>query len=129
MPELLGAMSMPRCGGSYLRASVRPVAEPHTYLVTVVAEQGGPEEEMRERLAVIAAFRLQSLDRRTGQYPVVGGWFDMLDSLEGKFLWEMSDEELERKPPVRIDFELLSVDPAERPLTPTEVRVSVRVPR
>ncbi len=105
------------------------MTQPYTYVVTVVEEAGGPGAALRERLATIATFRLQSLDRRTGHYPVVGGYFDMLDSLEGKFLWEMSDAELEQKPPSRIDFEVLSVDPAERSATPSEVRVSVRVPR
>ncbi len=102
--------------------------DPHTYHVTIPEEPGGPDEALRRRFEAIAAFRLQSLDRRTGHYPVPGGAFDMLDCLEGKFLWEMTDEELEARPPSRIDFEVLSVEPLERPKVPSDVRVTVRVP-
>lgn len=102
---------------------------PNTYLVTVEASAGGPDEKLRARLGTIAAFRLGRLDARTGHYPVAGGAFDMLDCLDGKFLWEMSDAELEARPPTRIDFEVVAVDPVARPATPGTVKVIVRVPR
>ncbi len=104
-------------------------SEPNTYVVTVDAEPDGPDAALRSRLARIAAFRLGRLETKTGHYPAVGGTFDMLDCLEGKFLWEMTDEELSQRPPTRIDFEVLDVVPAARPATPSEVRVRVRVPR
>lgn len=101
----------------------------NTYLVSLPAEADGPEETLRTRFEVIAAFRLGSLERRTGHYPEVGGAFDMLDCLEGKYLWEMSDQEIADRPPTRIDFEVVSVEPATKPPTPSEVRVVVRLPR
>ena len=104
------------------------MSEHYTYQVALLEEPGGPDAALRERLARVAAFRLASLDRRQGHYPVVGGAFDMLDGLEGKFLWEMTDEELEASPPSRIDFEVVAVDPVERPATPGDIRVTVRVP-
>lgn len=102
----------------------------NTYIVSVepVPVEDGPDAPMLERLATIAAFRLGSLERRTGHYPVPGALFDMLDCLDGKFLWEMTDEELEADPPTRVDFEVVSVEPAERPPQPSEVRVVVRLP-
>jgi hypothetical protein len=104
------------------------MSERNTYRVTVMEEEGGPEPALRERLATVAAFRLGRLDEKQGHYPVVDGWFDMLDGFEGKFLWEMTDEELEASPPSRIDFEVVAVDPPERPAVPSEIRVTVRVP-
>lgn len=102
--------------------------EPHDYIVTVESGPEGPDAKLAERFAVIAAFRLRSLDRRLGHYPEASAWFDMLDGLEGKYLWEMSDAEVAENPPTRIDFEVLSVDPVVPPTEPGVVRVTVRVP-
>ena len=104
------------------------MSEHYTYRVVLLEEPGGPDAVLRDRLAQVAAYRLASLDRRQGHYPVVGGAFDMLDGFVGKFLWEMTDDELATTPPSRIDFEVVAVDPVERPTTPGEIRVTVRVP-
>lgn len=105
------------------------MGEPNTYVVTVEGDWSGPDAHLRERFATIAAFRLASLDRRLDHYPVAGGAFDMLDNLEGKYLWERTDAEMEASPPTRIDFEVVSVDPVARPAAPGVVRVTVRVPQ
>lgn len=100
----------------------------NTYVVTVEPGPDGPEPALLERLALIAAYRLEGLEDRDGHYPVAGGTFDMLDNLTGRFLWEMSDEELATNPPTRVDFEIVEVDPVERPQQNSQVRVRVRVP-
>lgn len=99
----------------------------NTYQVTVVETDAGPDPAMRERLARCAAFRLGSLERRTGHYPQVGGEFDMLDHFEGRFLWERSDEEMVDDPPSRVDYEVLAVDPLAPPTAPGVVKVQVRI--
>ncbi|HRD85766.1 MAG TPA: hypothetical protein PLF63_11400 [Rubrivivax sp.] len=99
----------------------------NTYLVTVVETEGGPDAAMRTRLATCAAFRLASLERRSGHYPQPGSEFDMLDNFSGPFLWERSDQQMADDPPSRVDYEVLSVDPLTRPDVPGEVRVTVRL--
>lgn len=99
----------------------------NTYLVTVVETEGGPDAAMRARLATCAAFRLASLERRSGHYPQPGSEFDMLDNFSGPFLWERSDQQMADDPPSRVDYEVLSVDPLTRPDEPGEVRVTVRL--
>lgn len=99
----------------------------HTYEVTVAETPDGPDAAMRQRLATCAAFRLGSLERRTGHYPQAGGAFDMLDNFNGPFLWERSDEQIADDPPSRVDYEVVSVDPPSTPSSPRAVRVTVRV--
>ena len=98
-----------------------------TYEVEVVEEEEGPDAAMRERLATVAAYRLGRLDARDGYYPSVGEPFDMLDNLDGPFFWERTEEQLADDPPTQVDFEVVAVDPAERPDAGV-VRVTVRVP-
>lgn len=100
----------------------------HTYEVTVAEGGGGPEPELRERWATVAAYRLETLEEREGHYPEVGGSFDMLDNFEGKFFWERTDEELEQDPPSSVVFEITAVDPEAPPESPQVVKVTVVVP-
>lgn len=104
------------------------MAEANTYEVEVLAEEGGPEQELRERWAICAARQLASNEEDTGLYPEAGGTFEILDSMQGKFLWEMTDADFEANPPTAVLFEIVSIDPAEAPSTPGTVRVEVRVP-
>jgi hypothetical protein len=104
------------------------IATMHDYVVTVVEEEEGPEPELRERLATVAAYRLGRLEEREGHYPEVGGQFDMLDHFEGPFFWERTDESMVDDPPTRVDFEIVAVDPAAPSDQPGRVQVSVRVP-
>jgi hypothetical protein len=99
----------------------------NTYEVTIDEMPGGPDAAMRQRLATCAAYRLASLDRRTGHYPEAGGEFDMLDHFCGPFFWERSQDELANEPPSRVDYEVVSVDPPVRPDAAQTVRVAVRV--
>ncbi|MBX3287559.1 MAG: hypothetical protein KF703_19590 [Actinobacteria bacterium] len=99
----------------------------HTFEVTVEAMEEGPEEALRDRWATCAARRLSRLEEADGAYPEAGGWFDILDTFEGPFLWELSDAELEANPPSSVEFEVVSVDPPEPPGEGV-VRVTVRVP-
>jgi hypothetical protein len=99
------------------------------YLVTISEEAGGPDAAMRERFAACLAYRLASLESRDGYFPAPGDPVDMLDNLEGKYFWEMTDDEVAQNPPSRIDYEIVSVDPADRPAaTETPVRILARVP-
>lgn len=100
---------------------------PHAYTVEVAEEEGGPEAELRERWAVCVARRLADLEAEAG-YPQAGGAVDILDAMEGTFVWEMTDAELEANPPSRVDVEIMSVEPAEPPAEPGPVSVRVRVP-
>ena len=95
----------------------------HTYEVELEQQEGGPEPELRERLAVVAARRLQKLEG----YPQAGQPFDALDTFEGKYVWEMSPEEFEATPPTQVDFEVVSVDPVEPPAAEATVKVVARV--
>jgi hypothetical protein len=99
----------------------------NTYQVTVAETAGGPDAAMRERLATCAAFRLGTLERRTGHYPQAGGEFDMLDNFSGPFFWERSQDEIANDPPSRVDYEVISVDPALPPGAAQTVRVVVRI--
>jgi hypothetical protein len=98
------------------------------FLVTIVDEEGGPDPALRERLATCLARRLSRLEAHDGVYPAVGEPVDMLDNLEGKFIWEMTDAEVAENPPTRIDYEILAVDPTERPEPDVPVHVTARVP-
>ena len=52
----------------------------------------------------------------------------MLDHFEGPYFWDRAEADLETDPPTRVDFEVVSVDPAERPTEPGTTKVTVRVP-
>ena len=56
----------------------------------------------------------------------LGGTFDILDAFEGKFVWEMTPEDLETTPPTSLILEIVSVDPPTRPES-GRVRVVARV--
>jgi hypothetical protein len=99
----------------------------YEYTVEVLAEDGGPEPELRERFATIIARRLGKLEEQQGTYPAAGDAFDFLDAFEGKFVWEMSDADLEATPPTMVDFEVVSVDPVE-PAGSGPVAVTARIP-
>lgn len=98
------------------------------YKVEVEPGDDGPPAELLDRLATIAAHRLSRLNERDGHHPVVGAGFDMLDNLEGPYLWERTDEDLAENPPTRVDFEVVAVDPVDPPTDGTPVRVRVTVP-
>jgi hypothetical protein len=95
----------------------------YTYEVELEPQEGGPEPELRERLAVVAAHRLPKLE----DYPSAGLAFDALDTFEGKYVWEMTPEEFEATPPTQVDFEVVSVDPVEAPADGAAVKVVARV--
>ena len=99
----------------------------YEYVVDLLDEVGGPEPALRDRFAVIIAYRLHQLEEQKGVYPKAGDAFDFLDAFEGKYVWEMSDAEFEATPPTRVDFEVLEVDPAE-PAGSGVVHVRARIP-
>lgn len=99
----------------------------YDFAVTVLAEDGGPEPELRARFATAITYRLELLNERDGTYPAAGDFFDFLDSFDGPFAWEMTDDELEANPPTRVDFEIVEVEPAAAPGSGT-VTVSARIP-
>jgi hypothetical protein len=99
----------------------------YEYTVDVLAEDGGPEPELRERFATIIAHRFTQLEDQKGVYPTAGEAHDFMDAFEGKFVWEMSDAEFEATPPTLVDFEILEVDPVE-PTGSGPVAVAVRIP-
>ncbi len=99
----------------------------YEYTVEVLAEDGGPEPELRERFATIIARRFQKLEEQQGTYPKAGDAFDFLDAFEGKFVWEMTDAEFEATPPTQVDFEVVEVAPVE-PAGSGPVAVKVRIP-
>lgn len=99
----------------------------YEYVVDLPDEVGGPEPALRERFAVIIAYRLHQLEEQKGVYPKAGDAFDFLDAFEGKYVWEMSDAEFEATPPTRVDFEVLEVDPVE-PAGSGAVHVRARIP-
>lgn len=98
----------------------------HEFTVEFEEQDGGPEPALRERFAVVAAYRLVQLENEGRPYPVAGGAFDIMDAFEGPYVWEMTDAQFEATPPTLIDLEIVSVDPAEA--TPDgPVRVVARV--
>lgn len=99
----------------------------YTYVVDLLEQEGGPEPALRERFAVVIAYRLGQLEEQRGVYPKPGDSFDFLDAFEGKYLWEMTDAEFEATPPTRVDFEVLEVDPAE-PAGSGAVHVRAQIP-
>ncbi len=99
----------------------------HTWQVTIESTPGGPDAAMRDRLARCAAFRLGRLNVREGYYPKQGDFFDMLDHFSGRFLWERSDQELADEPPSRVDYEVVRVEPAERPASDQTISVVARI--
>jgi hypothetical protein len=99
----------------------------YAFTVDVAAEGGGPEPELRERFATVIAHRLGQLADREGVYPKAGDAFDFMDAFEGRFIWEMTDADLEATPPTLVDFEVVAVDPVE-PAGSGPVAVSVRIP-
>lgn len=116
--------------GDYARGSDTTsvvVMSAYAYTVDVAAEDGGPEPELRERFATVIAYRLGQLADRDGVYPKAGDAYDFMDAFEGRFIWEMTDADLEATPPTLVDFEVVAVDPAE-PAGSGPVAVSVRIP-
>lgn len=103
------------------------VMSAYEYTVQVLAEDGGPEPELRERFATVIARRFQKLEDQKGVYPKAGDAFDFMDAFEGKFIWEMTDDDLEATPPSLVDFEVVEVDPVE-PAGSGPVAVTVRIP-
>jgi len=99
----------------------------YTYVAVIAEEDGGPEPELRERFAVIVAYRLGQLEDQKGVYPRAGETYDFMDAFEGPYVWEMTDAEFEATPPTLVDFEVLAVDPAE-PAGSGTVTVTVRIP-
>jgi hypothetical protein len=99
----------------------------YQYTVDLLAEDGGPEPELRERFATVIAYRLGQLEDQKGLYPKAGDAFDFLDAFEGKFVWEMTDAEFEATPPTMVDVEVVAVEPAE-PAGSGPVAVTVRIP-
>lgn len=99
----------------------------YTYNVTLTETPEGPDAALRERLAKVAAYRLETLHEREHYYPKAEDFFDMLDNMQGPFLWEMSDEELEKNPPSRIDFKVLNVNPISPPATDSTINVEVTI--
>jgi hypothetical protein len=99
----------------------------YEYTVDLLAEEGGPEPELRERFATVIGRRFRQLEEQKGVYPKAGDAFDFMDAFEGKFVWEMSDAEFEATPPTLVDFEVVAVDPSE-PAGSGPVAVTVRIP-
>ncbi|MBA4246917.1 MAG: hypothetical protein C0444_01290 [Microbacterium sp.] len=95
--------------------------------VTVVTDEGGPDPELLKRFAVCMTYRLELLDERDNAYPAVGDSSYFLDSFEGKFAWELSDDELESNPPTGVYYDIEHVDPAE-PAGSGRVTVTARIP-
>ncbi|MCE9621758.1 MAG: hypothetical protein K8R99_05370 [Actinomycetia bacterium] len=98
----------------------------HTFEVSVEEQEDGPGDELRQRFAQCASRRLGILERDDGTYPTPGFCFNILDAFAGKFVWEMSDEEVSAAPMTFVDLEVTSVEP-ETPPADGEVRVTVRV--
>ncbi len=99
----------------------------YKYIVTVEAGPEAMDHALLDRLSVVAAYRLETLSERDDYYPAAGMEFDMLDNFEGKYFWDMSDEEFALNPPSRVDFETVAVSPVEPPADGAEVRVLVRL--
>ena len=99
----------------------------HVYEVEFEQQDGGPEPELLKRFVLCAARRLGKIEADAG-YPHAGQSFDILDSFEGKYVWEMSPEEFEATPPTQVDLEVVSVDPVEAPAAGATVKVVARVP-
>ncbi len=100
----------------------------YQYQVTLIADEDGPEPELAERFITCATRRLGRLEEDQGFYPAVGAPFDIMDAFAGPFVWEMTAAEFEATPPSRVDLEIVSVDPVDRPAPGATVRVTVRVP-
>ena len=98
-----------------------------TYEVRLEAQEDGPDAALRERFATCLVYRLELLEDRDGYYPSADDWLDFLDSFDGPFAWEMTDEQFEANPPSRVDVQVVSVDPVD-PTGPDPVRVVVRLP-
>jgi hypothetical protein len=83
----------------------------YEFSVTIVAEEGGPEPALRERFVTAIVYRLELLNDRDGTYPKAGDNLDFLDSFQGPFSWELTEEEFYNNPPSRVDFDVVDVDP------------------
>jgi hypothetical protein len=92
--------------------------------VTLEEQEDGPDEKLRARFAVCASRRLAK--QAAEAYPKSGSQFDILDAFEGKFVWEMSQAEMEQNPPSSVEMEIVSIEPASAP-TSGKVRVLARV--
>jgi hypothetical protein len=99
----------------------------HDFVARIAEEEGGPEPELRERFAVIIGHRLGQLEEQKGVYPKAGDHYDFMDAFEGPYVWEMTDAEFEATPPTLVDFEVLTVEPAE-PAESGTVTVTARIP-
>jgi len=97
------------------------------YLVEIEDQPDGPDAALRERFSRCAARRLAKIEAASGAYPTPGSTFDILDGFEGKFVWEMTPEELEATPPTAVYLEVVVVEPAARPPAAGPVRVVARV--
>jgi hypothetical protein len=95
--------------------------------VTVVSDEGGPGPELLKRFAVCMTYRLELLDERDNAYPAVGDSSYFLDSFEGKFAWELTDDELESNPPTGVYYDIEEVSPVE-PAGSGRVTVTARIP-
>ena len=95
--------------------------------VTVVSDEGGPGPELLKRFAVCMTYRLELLDERDNAYPKVGDSSYFLDSFEGKFAWELSDEELEANPPTGVYYNIVEVEPVD-PAGSGRVTVTAEIP-
>ena len=101
---------------------------PHRYEVQILAEDDEPPAALRERFRVCLERRLARLETQGGPYPQVDEVVDILDAFEGPYVWEMTPEELEARPPVSVELLIVEVEPTEPPAEPATVKVTVRVP-
>jgi hypothetical protein len=95
--------------------------------VTVVSGEGGPGPELLKRFAVCMTYRLELLDERDNAYPTAGDSSYFLDSFEGKFAWELSDDELEANPPTGVYYNIVEVEPVD-PAGSGRVTVTAEIP-
>ncbi|MEN9620900.1 MAG: hypothetical protein RL499_1093 [Actinomycetota bacterium] len=115
--------------GVRLRRSLGTLAgmSKYEFDVTVVTDEGGPEPELLKRFAACVTYRLELLDERDNAYPKAGDSSYFLDSFEGKFAWELSDDELEANPPTSVYYDIAEVSPVE-PAGSGRVTVTARIP-
>ncbi len=100
--------------------------QPRTYVVHIEEQDDGPDAALRERFATCAAHQLGLLEEREGTFPEAGGSFSITDAFEGKYVWEMTDDEVASSPLTIINLDVLSVDPTPASSADT-VHVTVRV--
>ena len=96
-------------------------------VVTVVTDEGGPGPELLTRFSTALTYRLELLDERDNAYPKAGDSSYFLDSFEGPFAWELSEEEFEANPPTGVYYDIEEVDPVD-PAGSGRVTVTARIP-